>query len=706
MCGIIGVFGTRRAEDLVRTSLTSLPGRGADGERIVLPDKTSALGHRLHAIVGHVSQPLQGTGLLATNCEIYNWKELALQHHVTAKNDADVLLQLLDKTQDRLIPRILESLDGDYACIYHRKNKVWFARDPFGVKPLWFSQEQSFALTSERKMLLSCVRSETSIRELHPRHICCYDRKTHKIKTIVRSWPVVSTPHTSPSMSHMPQHFEQSLLTAVKKRLPAPHQPLGILFSGGVDSTVLAMLVKHLGHPVTVYTTIIEDSRIGIAKDLLQSQRAATALALPHHIIRISLQELEQALPDIIRTIDSCDVVKVAASIPTYFAAKQAASDGMRVLLSGMGADDILSGYARQQSNADLVPDLISNVRRLFERDTYREDTSCMRWNIEGRYPYLDSHVLTAALAMSRDQVRAGGNKSILRSIGMSLGYTDPALYPVKSAAQYGSRADTALEHLAKQHGFGERKAAYLSSLTTQQNARCVALVSGGKDSLLALLIQHRKQYPMTCLLTMVSKNPDSYMFHTPNTHVVKLQATALGIPLVNVRTIGVKEAELQDLKRGLRLAIRKYAVEGIVVGAIASTYQRDRIERLAEELGLKVYAPLWHKDQRLVLQELLTQGFEVILTKVAAEGLDTSWLGTIINQEHLNRLLQLQQKIGLSVAGEGGEYESLVLDMPLFKQKIRVVAQDVVRDGIAAELRITKAMLVKKNKREKQTQR
>ena len=122
-------------------------------------------------------------------------------------------------------------------------------------------------------------------------------------------------------------------------------------------------------------------------------------------------------------------------------------------------------------------------------------------------------------------------------------------------------------------------------------------------------------------------------MFHTPNIDMATYQAEAMEIPIVLQETEGEKEKELSDLKKALQKAKEKYQIEGIVSGALYSNYQRGRIEKIAEELGLKVFCPLWHKDQELEMREILKNNFSFIFTQIAAEGLDKSWLNKIITK-------------------------------------------------------------------------
>ncbi|OYT32586.1 TIGR00289 family protein [Candidatus Woesearchaeota archaeon ex4484_78] len=223
------------------------------------------------------------------------------------------------------------------------------------------------------------------------------------------------------------------------------------------------------------------------------------------------------------------------------------------------------------------------------------------------------------------------------------------------------------------------------------------ALISTGKDSLFAMY-KASKENEIKCLITIQSEEKDSYMFHTPSIELAKYQAEALELPLIMKKTKGIKEEELMDLKQAIKEAKEKYKIQGITTGALFSEYQKSRIDKICEELNLKAVSPLWHMSQYEEVKQIIGAGFEFIFTKIAAEGLDKTWLGVKINKEHLEKLKKINEKNSFNIAGEGGEFESLVLDMPLFKKKI-VIKESKIKeiDEHSAELIINEAILISK---------
>ena len=197
-------------------------------------------------------------------------------------------------------------------------------------------------------------------------------------------------------------------------------------------------------------------------------------------------------------------------------------------------------------------------------------------------------------------------------------------------------------------------------------------LYSGGKDSTLAML-KASQYHTISCLITLVSRNKESYMFQTPNVHMTNLQAVALDIPLVRVETPGEKEEELVQLKEAIAEAKERYKIEGIVTGAVKSTYQASRIQKVCHELNVWCFNPLWLMDQVDLLKDVVKSGIVAMISGVFAEPLDETFLGKKIDKKMVKKLEEAAKSHGINPAGEGGEIETTVLDAPGFKKKILV---------------------------------
>jgi diphthine-ammonia ligase len=221
-------------------------------------------------------------------------------------------------------------------------------------------------------------------------------------------------------------------------------------------------------------------------------------------------------------------------------------------------------------------------------------------------------------------------------------------------------------------------------------------LFSGGKDSTLALHKADEKE-EVACLITLQSKNPESYMFHTPNIDWATMQAQALELPLITIVTEGKKEEELADLEQAIAQAAEKFQIEGIVTGAVESAYQSERVQRICHNLDLWCFNPLWKRNQKALLEELVNRGFNTIISGIFAYPLDEKWLGKQIDSSVIQRLLELQREFGISPSGEGGEIETTVLDAPLFKKKLEILSYAVEARGNSGVFKIKQARLVPK---------
>ncbi|HDD70921.1 MAG TPA: diphthine--ammonia ligase [Candidatus Woesearchaeota archaeon] len=207
-------------------------------------------------------------------------------------------------------------------------------------------------------------------------------------------------------------------------------------------------------------------------------------------------------------------------------------------------------------------------------------------------------------------------------------------------------------------------------------------LFSGGKDSTFAAFLAKKNDYDISCLISVVSENPFSFMFHTPSISQISKQAESIGVPLIIEKTAGEKELELAALEKCIRTAVEKYSIEGVVTGAVESVYQASRIQKICNRLSIECFNPLWQKDQLELLDDLLKNGFDVIITGIAAFPLDESWLGRKIDRQFIGEVRSLSEKFKINPAGEGGEFESFVLDCPLFKRKLNVKDSRVVSFG------------------------
>lgn len=688
MCGILGVINSSVKRDLL-AGLNAIKERGVDGvgvyadgkvytaktiQRLATCRAKTALGHVLHSVVGHRKQPLLGKGVLSANCEIYNWYKTKLEEKSRARSDSTLLLELLDKYGPK---STINKIRGVYAFAYLRGNELILARDLIGIKPLFYSREDGLAFCSEPKGLKAMGYKK--IEELNPRSILAYNLKTKKVSFRGRSF-FRTTPVIRSSERDILKQLDMLFSEALKLRIPK--RKCGLLLSGGVDSALLAAKLKQLGGKFTCYTAAVSCRRWKAPEDIEYSKKVAKELGLKHKTIIIKKSQVPEYIKKVVPLIEDANVVKTGVAIPFFLACEQAKKDKVKVIFSGLGADEVFGGYAKQAKATDLNKECSSAVLKAYEKDTFRDDVVTMHNNIELRVPYYDVKLVQYGLRIPKQfKLTTESNKYILRELAkfnkLPVMFADRK----KKATQYGSNMDKAIEYHAKRAGF-KTKSSFLQTFLNRPNLKLAALFSGGKDSALALHIMHKRSYEVSCLISMKSKNQESYMFHTPNIDLVDLQAKAMNIPLIMQVTEGKKEAELEDMKIAIAKAKNEYGIEGVIVGAIHSTYQRDRVEKVCDSLGVKIFAPLWHMDQIDEMKMLLKENFKFIIVSIAAMGLDKSLLGKVITKTDLDYLIRLMDKYKINVAGEGGEYETLVLDGPMFKQKLEIKSQRIIEES------------------------
>jgi diphthine-ammonia ligase len=207
---------------------------------------------------------------------------------------------------------------------------------------------------------------------------------------------------------------------------------------------------------------------------------------------------------------------------------------------------------------------------------------------------------------------------------------------------------------------------------------KCGILFSGGKDSVFAAYLAKKYGNEITCLITIISENPDSYMFHTPSISKVKKQAEVMNVPLITQKTKGEKEEELKDLENVIKKAKKKFGIQAIVTGSVESAYQASRVQKICDRLELDCFNPLWQKDQFELINDLIENKFKIIITGVFAFPLDKKWLGREINVKFINDVKILVDKYKINPGGEGGEFESYVLDCPLFSRELKINKIDI----------------------------
>ncbi len=444
MCGIAGAAG-KDAKDTVKDMLEAIKHRGPDGIGIFTKDDI-AIGNVLLKITGEKKQPISNGGALTFNGEIYNFREMAQELGITTDSDSEVLYELITSYG---IEAAVAKSDGDYAFAYAQNGTISIVRDPAGVKPLYYSMDNGFAFASEKKAL----KGRNEIRSLKPGYMLtfCAGNIIEKKITDFYTREKLADENTAREM------LFESLEQSVNKR---HYKPCAIAFSGGLDSSLLAALCRD----AKLYSAGMKGSH-----DIGQTKKAAQLLALQDnlHLHELTMDELESALPYVINAIGSADAMKVSIALPMYFASKDAHKDGIRVILSGQGADELFAGYKRYESmtTLELESALKKDLEDIARNNLERDDAVTMANSVELRVPYLDRKVVELARRIVPElKIHKGIRKYILRLAASKI-LPDELVWKEKKAAQYSSGVYSAMEKLARKNGYKGAIGIYLGEL-------------------------------------------------------------------------------------------------------------------------------------------------------------------------------------------------------------------------------------------------
>ncbi len=435
MCGIAGAAG-KNSEAFVRKMLETIRHRGPDGFDIY-STRDITIGSVLLKITGNRDQPIHNEGALTYNGEIYNFREIAERLDIATESDSEVLFSLIESAG---IEVAVKELDGDYAFAY-LKEKLHLVRDTVGVKPLYYSNTGSvFAFASERKALSEIGINYNDIIALKPGHMltCCGGRLIEKeVACFLQGERITDENKASNALFY-------AIERAVEKRF---HKPCAIAFSGGLDSSIIAALCDE----AELYSVAMEGSH-----DARQTKKAAKLLGLEKrlHLHELTMDDIESAVPFVIKAIESSDPMYVSIAMPLFFASKYAHAEGIRVMLSGQGADELFAGYKRYESlgSSELEIALRSDLERIAENNLERDDAVTMANAVELRLPYLDKDVVKTALSIAPElKVHKGFRKYVLRLAARKI-LPEELVLKEKKAAQYSSGIYSALKKLAKKN--------------------------------------------------------------------------------------------------------------------------------------------------------------------------------------------------------------------------------------------------------------
>ncbi|MBN2517781.1 MAG: asparagine synthase (glutamine-hydrolyzing) [Candidatus Altiarchaeota archaeon] len=491
MCSIAGVID-KQGEDIsekLKEMLELTEHRGPDGSGIAIGceiekaeriedvhieclEGESGLGHSRLRITGVSGiQPLKGCSdrfILAFNGEIWNYKELGEDlrkegHKFKTDSDSEVIVHLVEekfKETGSVIAAVAESmkiLDGEYAFVVFDtvEKRFVLARDPVGIKQLYYGKNGRYIVFCSEKKPLWNLDIEArrvmpgEIVEIrkdpdgHDYHFAIYDgNKLHKTEINIYGEEMAL------------KEYKKALFDAVEKRIRG-HKKIGIIFSGGVDSVIIAEIARKLGAEVVCYTSGFKES-----SDVKYAKKAADKMGLKLRVNELTPTKISQELSNIIRAIESTNHLQVDVAIPIFFAVKLAKEGGIRVMLTGQGADELFAGYPWYPDvYKDYGPDVLNrglwnDIKQLYKDTLEREDKITMYHSIELRVPFLDPEVIGVAMSISAKlKIKDHEVKYIHRKFADEIGIPSFISWRPKEPAQDGSNIHKELKAIIRERG-------------------------------------------------------------------------------------------------------------------------------------------------------------------------------------------------------------------------------------------------------------
>ncbi len=464
----------RKGENVVPTvvaMLQELQHRGRDSHGIATPgtaltassikelstnnlSSAVALGHNLsHILPRDKPQPVQGDGFtIVFEGRTYPSPNLP---------DLPEVTEIAEKLGDnplRKAGEILEKLDGSYVFAVAESNKVIVGRDVFGATPIYYSQNETVcAVASEQKALWKLGLKDT--KSFPPGQLATIDSRGFSFIPVKK---LHVPPKEKINLETATRALETLLMESTRKRV-SDLDSVAVAFSGGVDSSVVAVLAEHVGLNVQLISVGLENQ-----PEVMFTQQAAEALDLPIHIQTYKADELEETLAKVLWLTEESHSVNACIAIPFFWLAETASKLGYPVLLAGQGADELFGGYQRYlteyaKSGAEAVEQtMFHDVENAYSANFQRDNQVCAYHGVELRLPFIDPHVVDFALRLPlRSKINSVEDKlrkRILRRVARNLDVPSFLADKPKKAVQYTTGVTKALQRLAKNKGLTLRE--------------------------------------------------------------------------------------------------------------------------------------------------------------------------------------------------------------------------------------------------------
>lgn len=404
--------------------IAALRHRGPDGSGVDSM-ASGALGHARLAIldVAGGRQPMHYQGRsISFNGEIYNYLDLRRRYlpdqPLRTRTDTEVVLHLYT----RLGPRCVELLDGMFAIAILHDDELFLARDPIGIKPLYYGRQgDTLYFASEIKAL---SRVTHDIQEFPAGHWFHSPTGLHRYYTVGQPAATPTGDGPIEDENHAQKLIVETLRNAVQKRLMSD-VPLGISLSGGLDSSIVSLLARRGTEQLNSFAVGVEGSA-----DLAAAREVSRFLGTRHHELVYGEADMVKALPEVLYGLESFDPALVRSAIPNYFLAKLA-SNHVKVFLTGEGADELYAGYdylATFDQPEALHAELVHIVAALHNTNLQRADRMSMAHGLEARVPFLDTASIALALALPAQWKLHGGNRPAKTLLRQSFAADLPAI--------------------------------------------------------------------------------------------------------------------------------------------------------------------------------------------------------------------------------------------------------------------------------------
>ena len=427
MCGIVCAFDIKESKEKLRPQLLEMSKkvrhRGPDWSGIYADDY-AVVAHERLAIVDPASgkQPLfseDGNLILAANGEIYNPRDLRKQfegkYNFQTQSDCEVILALYQKKG----PDFLDDMNGifGFALYDAEKNEYFVARDHMGIIPLYMGWDRNgtFYVASELKALEGVCNK---IEVFPPGHYL-YSKEGELKRWYERDWMEYNAVKENETQI---SEIREALEAAVHRQLMSD-VPYGVLLSGGLDSSVTSAIAKKFSQmriesddTKEAWWPQLHSFSVGLegSPDLEAAQKVADHIGTIHHEIKFTIQEGLDAIKDVIYNLETYDITTVRASTPMYLMARVIKSMGIKMVLSGEGADELFGGYLyfhKAPSPKDFHEETVRKLVKLHQYDCLRANKSLAAWGIEGRVPFLDKEFIDVAMRINPKDKMINGER-------------------------------------------------------------------------------------------------------------------------------------------------------------------------------------------------------------------------------------------------------------------------------------------------------